>query len=84
MRIVVVAKPITSLRQRRSWSRYRLAKEADISRSQVANIESGRDTKLNTLVKIFLALDVEQAIFGRDGDSYHVVLHEGKGARRKP
>jgi transcriptional regulator with XRE-family HTH domain len=78
-----IPKPIIRLRGHRRWSRYRLAKEADISRTQMANIESGGNTRLDTFPKLLRALNVEEAVFGRDGDSYEVILKEHKAVRWK-
>ena len=73
---------IRRLREAKGWSRYRLSKEAGITRSQIANVEQGKNTSLDTFSRLLLALDVEQAVIVLKDDDLLITLKEAPSASR--
>ncbi|MBI2535305.1 MAG: helix-turn-helix transcriptional regulator [Deltaproteobacteria bacterium] len=73
---------IRRLREARGWSRYRLGKEAGITRSQIANVEQGKNTSLDTFSRLLLALDVQQAVIVLKDDDLLITLKEAPSASR--
>jgi transcriptional regulator with XRE-family HTH domain len=75
---------VKSLRKQKGWSVYRLAKEAGVSRSQVTNIENGKNTSMQTFMKILEALDVQDAQISRRSTGYGIFLNVSANADKSP
>jgi transcriptional regulator with XRE-family HTH domain len=80
-----IDRKIRRLRLSRNWTREKLAKEAGVSMRTIANLEEGRGTTFNTIIRVMKAFNVQanlSALFP-DPTIHPVELLETGGKERK-